>query len=93
MPSASRLTRQSSRIGASSSITSTRVIGAGAPTRSRAIILAARGGPRGQLEREARALALVRVDPDPPAHRVDEPLRDEEAEPGAAACEPPASAR
>ena len=37
----------------------------------------------GSSNDEARALAFGRLDPDPPAHRGHEPLRDEEAEPGA----------
>ena len=89
MPSASRFTRQSSRIGASSSITSTFVI---ANPLSAAVVhtlrapfslAPSRAGDR-QLDHEARARALSRRDPDPSAHRRHEALRDEEPEPGAA---------
>src|SRR5262249_61303125 len=37
-----------------------------------------------QFEHEARALARIRVDPDPPTHGPDEPLDDEQPEPRAA---------
>src|SRR5438270_13777992 len=77
MPSASRFTRQSRRIGASSSITSTVVI------RSTARYTRAIGSSLArdrQREGEAGALAFGRVDPDAAAHRRDEALRDEEAE-------------
>src|SRR5918911_1747068 len=90
MPSASRLTRQRSRIGASSSITSTFVISC--PWRRRytrrrktSFHRARNADPRDrELEREGGALALHGLDGDPPAHRLDEALRDEEAEAGAA---------
>src|SRR5919198_2561341 len=89
MPSASRLTRHRSRIGASSSITSTFVIPP--PWRRRytrprktSFHRARYANPRDrQLEGEGRALALHGLDGDPSAHRLDEALRDEEAEAGA----------
>src|SRR6266516_4191917 len=80
IPSASRLTRQRRRIGASSSMTSTFVMPVLAPLYPQRRALVARGG---ELERETRALALGRVHPDASAHRVDELLRDEETQPGA----------
>src|SRR5215218_7608890 len=99
IPSASRLTRQSRRIGASSSITSTRVIGplfdsvAHTHSRSSSLALAQHGGSgQRQGERERRAPPFARVDPDAPAHGVEQLLGDEEAEPRAAAGEVPAAA-
>src|SRR6266542_2694376 len=87
MPSASRLTRQSSRIGGSSSMTSTRgarsSIIALYPARFAVTLPNRRRGER-QLEGERRALALARGHPDPSAHRRDEAARDEEAEAGPA---------
>src|SRR5581483_6235231 len=79
IPSASRLTRQSRRIGASSSITRTLVTELLYPG-GRGV---SPGG--GQLEGERRSLPFARLDPDPPAHRGDEPAGDEEPEPGTAA--------
>src|SRR5687767_1913700 len=76
IPSASRFTRQSSRMGASSSITRTLVIGL------RSVRLYPR---RRKLEREARTLTFGRLDPDPAPHGVDEPLGEEQAEPGPSA--------
>ena len=87
IPAASRLTRQRRRIGPSSSITSTR---AAMPVLYPALALRSRLG-EWQLEREARASALGRVDPDATAHGQHEAARDEEPEPGpavAAACCP-----
>src|SRR5690348_8750559 len=84
--SASRFTRQRRRIGASSSITSTLVTAKPTPVPGFhavypcAWVLCAAGG---ELEREAGALPLGRVDPDPPTHRRHQLLRDEEAEPRA----------
>src|SRR3990170_4065535 len=74
IPSASRLTRQSSRIGASSSMTRTFVMNRRSvyPQQS---CLTLRGA---ELEHERRAATLVGVDPDPPAHCRDEALREEE---------------
>src|SRR3989440_4050851 len=90
MPSASRLTRHRSRIGASSSITRTFVISC--PWRRRytrrsetSLHRARYPHPRErQLEREGGPLAFRGVDGDPAAHRLHEALRDEEAEAGAA---------
>src|SRR6266540_4672177 len=84
--SASRLTRQSSLIGASSSITSTRVTAPspGAERRAsypRPFLLNLRRS-EWQLEREARPLPLLGLHRDPTAHRGDEPLRDEQPEAG-----------
>src|SRR5215208_2148445 len=73
IPSASRFTRQSSRIGASSSITSTVVIRLASYPWVSCLTLSCT-----ELEDERRALAFGRVDPDPAAHRRDEPLGEEE---------------
>src|SRR5207302_8284829 len=89
MPSASRLTRQRSRIGASSSITRTFVIPC--PWRRRYTRRSETSFHRArdpharerQLERERGALALHGLDGDPSAHRLNQALRDEEAEAGA----------
>src|SRR5262245_66667481 len=81
IPAASRLTRHRSRIGPSSSITSTRVA---MPDLYPALAGLSRLGER-ELDREARSAALCRIDPDPPAHGQDEPARDEQPEPGAVA--------
>src|ERR1700674_4910826 len=80
IPSASRFTRQRSLIGASSSITSTVVMPSADVYPPRRMLVT------GQRERktEARALTLGGVDPDSPAHRRHESLRDEEPEPGPA---------
>src|ERR671911_2756758 len=75
IPSASRFTRQSSRMGASSSITRTLVIGL------RSVRLYPR---RGKLKREARALTFGGLNPDPAPHGVDEPLGEEQTESGPA---------
>src|SRR5207302_3817578 len=90
IPSASRLTRHSSRIGASSSITRTFVIGWLEPrryTRRRCTSFHRcwnRDARERQLERERRALTLRGLHGDATAHRLDETLRDEEAEARAA---------
>src|SRR4051794_4993239 len=92
IPSASRFTRQSRRIGGSSSITNTRVIcplfRTPAYTRpeSGSFLLAENGrvGDR-QREDEARPLAFDRAHRDAPVHRGEQLLGDEEAEAGAAA--------
>src|SRR5919198_3158673 len=91
VPSASRLTRHRSRIGASSSITRTFVIRCPwrrryTRSRRRSFHRARYGHARErELEREGGALALHGLDGDPPAHRLHETLRDEQAEAGAAA--------
>src|SRR5215211_5246615 len=94
IPSASRLTRQRRRIGASSSITSTRVmrplLGGAVYTRSRreSFPLAEdRLRRERQREDEGGALALARADPDAAAHGGEQLLGDEEAEAGAPARE------
>src|SRR5689334_23735220 len=96
IPSASRFTRQRSRIGASSSITSTLVIGpalvVGALiyTRSACCSFALaqdRLPGKGQREQERRALARTGSNPDAAAHRREQLLGDEEAEVGPAATE------
>src|SRR5215207_1921681 len=75
IPSASRFTRQSSRMGASSSMTRTLVMRPGF------VRLYPR---RGKLEREARALSFGRFDPDPAPHRGDKALSEKEAQAGPA---------
>src|SRR5215213_6929619 len=94
IPSASRLTRQRRRIGASSSITSTLVIGplstlAGYTRFGAGSLALAQDALRRQRqrEREAGALALPRLEPDAAAHRLEQLLGDEQAEAGAAARE------
>src|SRR5215216_1862925 len=94
IPSASRLTRQRRRIGASSSITSTLVTGplstlAGYTRFGAGSLALAQDALRRQRqrEREAGALALPRLEPDAAAHRLEQLLRDEQAEAGAAARE------
>src|SRR5262249_9972371 len=79
MPSASRFTRQSSRIGASSSITRTRV-----PTAALSLPfpLSDITSRQWQLEREPRPAPFLGIDPHPAAHLAHEALRDEEPEPG-----------
>src|SRR5215203_7137256 len=85
MSSASRLTRQSSRIGGSSSMTRTRVFTSESTCAltsaldTRALPSDARRRER-QLEPEPRALALLGLDRDPAAHRRHQPLGDEKPE-------------
>src|SRR5918912_480912 len=76
--SASRLTRQSSRIGGSSSMTKTRVIAGSESVPHTRRAAESCGG--GKLEDEARSFSLGGRHPDPPAHRPNEPLGDEEPE-------------
>src|SRR5947209_458097 len=77
IPSASRLTRQSSRIGASSSITRTRVLIVALSLSVRISHTLVR---ERQLECEARASAFFRVDPHPATHLAHEALGYEQAE-------------
>src|SRR5262249_34722286 len=93
MPSASRLTRQRSRIGASSSITSTRVTKpspVACQLYPRSFLFDKWLRRRGHVEDELRALALLRPNGHVAAHRGDQPLCDEETEAGARARVAPA---
>src|SRR5919109_1772278 len=85
IPSASRLTRQSRRIGASSSITRALVI-ADISLYPLALEHSPSGHCRRQFEDEAGALAFSGVDPDPAPHGGNEALRHEQPQPDAAAC-------
>src|SRR5688500_13615876 len=78
IPSASRLTRQSSRHGASSSMTRTLVMNR-RTVYPQLSCLTLRGA---ELEHEDRAATLVGVDPDAAAHGRDEALGEEEAQTG-----------
>src|SRR6185295_19302313 len=82
--SASRFTRQRSLIGASSSMTRTRVTPPPGRERSGALytwpFLLNHDGRRRQFEREPRPPSFRGVDGDAAAHRQHELLRDEEAQ-------------
>src|SRR5215204_4061348 len=83
IPAASRFTLQRRRIGASSSITSTRAM-TSVLYPPEALVTRLHGFGQRKLEGEARATALCRVDPDPAPHRPDEAAGDEQPEPGTA---------
>src|SRR4051794_7758938 len=88
--SASRLTRQRSRIGGSSSMTRTLITVMTSSAYTRSSLAHSRSlrlpGER-QDKHEARSPLRAWTNPDPPTHRPEELLGDEEAEAGASAHE------